>query len=187
MSKPPRVTVHGRFQPPLHVNHWGYVREGFERADHVTVLITNPYQNETFEETATWRNQPESNPFTFEERVFMFARFFKAIGIDPQTYDFKPFNIKDEAAFSELDHHIPNLVNNYSAWSAKKAELFVSYGLNVVQLQLPEPNPISGSMIREIISTTKDRSSLLPERLSLAGFMSEAIPGLIEIIAAREN
>jgi hypothetical protein len=46
MNKIPDVTVHGRFQPPLHINHWGYVREGFERAKHVTVLITNPFQDE---------------------------------------------------------------------------------------------------------------------------------------------
>ncbi len=38
----PRITVHGRFQPPLHRQHWEYIEKGFSIADRLTVLITNP-------------------------------------------------------------------------------------------------------------------------------------------------
>jgi hypothetical protein len=37
------VTIHGRFQPPLHVNHWNYAKAGFDRAGHEKILITNPF------------------------------------------------------------------------------------------------------------------------------------------------
>jgi nicotinamide mononucleotide adenylyltransferase len=43
MNKLPAITVHGRFQPPLHINHRNHAKQGFERAEHVTVLMTNLY------------------------------------------------------------------------------------------------------------------------------------------------
>src|ERR1700691_2674568 len=116
----PEITVHGRFQPPLHINHWEYIRQGFERAEHVTLLVTNPFNNEVFDSSASWRSDPANNPFTFDERLLMFHVFFKAMGIDDGRYFIRPFNIKDPAAFATLDPVVPNLVNVYSEWSANK-------------------------------------------------------------------
>jgi nicotinamide mononucleotide adenylyltransferase len=185
MSKLPAITVHGRFQPPLHVNHWGYINRAFELAEHVHVLITNPFQDEAYEATASWRNEPANNPFTYDERIWMFGQFFTRMGIEASRYDFKPFNIKDDAAFGQLDKDVPNLVNVYSEWSAKKVESFISHGLEVIKLEQPKSVPVSGTIIREIIATTTDRSSL-PNLLVDAGFMAEAVPGLLETLAKRD-
>lgn len=181
-----RITVHGRFQPPLHVNHWAYIEQGFARAEHVTVLITNPFLNEDFEATASWRNDPMNNPFSYDERIAMFGDFFTAMGIEQERYTFKPFNIKDDAAFAELSPNVPNLVNVYSEWSAKKVEAFSRHGLEVIQLNMPKSKPVSGTIIREIIAKNTDLS-VLPDRLVKAGFMPQAIPGLLAVLAKRSK
>ncbi len=186
MSQIPEITVHGRFQPPLHINHWEYVKKGFELAHHVTVLITNPFQDESFEVAASWRNDPENNPFTYDERTLMFTQFFTAIGISSDRYTFKPFNIKEDAAFAELDSTTPNLVNVYSEWSEKKVGAFENHGLKVIRLGQSKSKPVSGTLIREIIKTTED-ISLLPQLLIAAGFMQQAVPGLMEILLARNK
>ncbi len=186
MTQIPEITVHGRFQPPLHINHWEYVKRGFELARHVMILITNPFQNEAFEATASWRNDPESNPFTYEERTAMFTHFFTTMGISMDRYSFKPFNIKKDTSFAELDPTVPNLINVYSEWSNKKVATFENHKLKVIELHQPKYKPVSGTIIREIIKSTNDLSEL-PKLLIDAGFMEQAAPGLLEILSARNN
>lgn len=182
MALLPEITVHGRFQPPLHVNHWAYVHEGFERAEHVTLLITNPFNNETFDAAASWRNDPVNNPFTFEERAYMFRKFFDKMSIGPERYTIKPFNIKDPASFKELDPAVPNLVNTYSEWSAKKVELFAVHGLPTIVLEQPKSQPVSGTHIREIIKNADGDYEGLGEKLVAEGFMPEAVDGLLHVL-----
>ena len=187
MSKIPEITVHGRFQPPLHINHWEYMSQGFERADHVTLLITNPFQDEAFDAAASWRNDPENNPFTYDERVFMFGKFFTAMGISPDRYEIKPFNIKDDASFAQLNKNVPNLVNVYSEWSAKKVDAFKQHGLEVIQLDQPKSKPVSGTRIREIIKQATGINDALKVQLIEEGFMTEAIPGLFEVLQKKAS
>jgi nicotinamide mononucleotide adenylyltransferase len=184
VKKLPAITVHGRFQPPLHVNHWDYVRRGFERAEHVTFLITNPYLNEQFEASASWRNDPENNPFSYEERTQMFKEFLTLMNIPVSRYEFKPFNIKEDSAFLELDKNVPNLVNVYSEWSAKKVQAFKNHGLEVIQLNQPKTKPVSGTIVRELINS-KDISTLADDLIQV-GYMPEAVPGLLKILAERK-
>lgn len=108
------------------------------------------------------------------------------MGVNQERYTFKPFNIKDDNAFAELNSKVPNLVNVYSEWSAKKVEAFQDHGLEVIRLNIPKSKPVSGTLIREIIANTTDISQL-PDQLIEAGFMPEALPGLIEVLKNREN
>jgi nicotinamide mononucleotide adenylyltransferase len=186
-KKIPEITVHGRFQPPLHINHWNYIKEAFTRAEHVTILITNPFQNETFEETASWRSDPENNPFSYDERVEMFQKFFTNMNIAAERYDFRPFNIKDDAAFLELDKSVPNLVNVYSEWSAKKVEQFEKHGLKVIQLAQAKTVPVSGTLIREIIKNNTNRAELPELLVGGGGFMPQAVQGLLDILARHDE
>lgn len=178
----PEITVHGRFQPPLHINHWEYLSRGFELADHVTLLITNPFLDEAFDAAASWRNDPENNPFTYDERSVMFGKFFTAMGISSDRYVIKPFNIKDDSAFAGLNKEVPNLVNVYSEWSAKKVDAFKDHGLEVIQLDQPKSKPVSGTRIREIIKSSDSVNDELKTQLIREGFMAEAIPGLFEVL-----
>lgn len=176
-----RITVHGRFQPPLHINHWRYIQEAFNKAHHVQILITNPFNNETLEITAVWRSNPDNNPFTYQERVEMFCDFFNRMGIESDRYSFRPFNITDEESFKQLDSGVPNLVNVYSEWSAKKVRLFAGHGLAVMQLRQPNTKNISGMAIRELIRQ-KNVDGELAQVLIEAGFMEEAVPALLRML-----
>ncbi|MEJ0072875.1 MAG: hypothetical protein WDN27_02175 [Candidatus Saccharibacteria bacterium] len=184
----PDITAHGRFQPPLHVNHWNYLQEAFKLADHVRLLITNPYPEqapEAHDASAAWRSQKASNPFSYEERVYMFNAFFKAMDIAPKRYSIEPFDITNPESFKVLAPDVPNMVNVYSEWSAGKVQKFRSAGLTVIQLDQPKTADVSGTQIREIINNhTGDLAELGP-KLVAAGFMAEAVPGLMDVLKAR--
>jgi nicotinamide mononucleotide adenylyltransferase len=186
----PDITAHGRFQPPLHVNHWNYLSEAFKLSDHVRLLITNPYPEvapEAHDAAASWRSQAASNPFSYDERVFMFSKFFTAMGISKDRYSIEPFDITKQESFSVLDSDTPNLVNVYSEWSAGKVQKFRNSGLTVIQLDQPKEIAVSGTQIREIINEHTDDLQTLGPKLIDAGFMAEAIPGLLEVLERRAN
>ena len=171
VDKIPHITVHGRFQPPLHINQWNYIAHAFRSADHVTILITNPYLVEASVQEAPHRNKPENNPFTYEQRAAIFRSFFDAMGIAKARYEFKPFDITNEASWqSMLDKNVPNLVNTYGAWSNAKLEKFRHLGYKVIHTAMPKMMNSSGTLIREILN--KD---VLPqekkELLLQAGYM----------------
>lgn len=181
----PAITVHGRFQPPVHVNHWNYINEGFKRAEHVTVLITNPFQDEAFDDAASWRNDPANNPFSFEDRKSMFESLLGNLGIESSRYDIKPFNIKDPESFKKLDPTVPNLVNVYSEWSEKKDALFKEHGLQTIRLEMPKAVPVSGTQLRRIIRENRLSAVKVGEELIAAGLMKEAWPGLLNVLQIR--
>ena len=183
----PEITAHGRFQPPLHENHKDYLLTAFDRAEHVTLLITNPFNDESFDAAASWRNDPANNPFSFDERAFMFEAFFTAIGIAHDRYTIQPFNIKDPLSFKDLDPSIPNLVNVYSQWSKKKVALFSEHGLEVDELSMPKRVPASGTLIREILRGNHGSKVQLQKRLLAVGFVAEAIPGLMAVLDRRSG
>lgn len=183
--KLPAITVHGRFQPPIHVNHWNYIKDGFNRAEHVTLLITNPFQDEAYDSAASWRNDPENNPFTFDERKFMFNTLLSGLGIDQSRYTIKPFNIKDPKSFRELDPKVPNLVNVYSEWSAKKDTLFQEQGLQTIRLEIPKSVPVSGTLLRKILLDSHASDQELGHNLLEAGLIKEALPGLLCVLAEK--
>jgi nicotinamide mononucleotide adenylyltransferase len=185
MSRIPAVTIHGRFQPVLHTNHWDYVELGFDTADHVTILITNPFNDEAFESTAVWRNDPSSNPFTFDERKYMFEKFFEAKGISKDKYDIVPFNITDPASFKKLDKDVPNLVSVYSDWSTRKVALFEDNGLKVIANKQERPRMASGTNLREVIREWTGSLDDLSKELITSGLLTEAAPALIEVLKER--
>ncbi len=176
----PEITVHGRFQPPLHKSHFQtYISNAFIIAEKVMILITNPYLTETDAQESPHRSKTINNPFTYEERVEIFRSLFKKLGIPETRYDFSPFEItKDKWT---LDKRVPNLVNTYGGWSNKKLKKFSDSGLKIVHSEMPRMENISGTKIREIIRTPMDdieKKTALIE----AGYMEEAIEGLFRVI-----
>lgn len=172
----PEITVHGRFQPPVHVNHWAYIRTGFDKAQHVTLLIMNPFNDEAYDSAASWRNDPSNNPFSFEERSFLFRRLFRAMGIGAERYSIRPFNIKDPASFRELDPAVPNLV-----------DLFAEHKLLVVRLHQAKLVPVSGTILRQTIRDHQGPEPELSEKLVTAGFMPQAVPGLLTLLRTKNR
>ena len=63
--------IHGRFQP-FHNGHLEYLRGAAACSDDVFVGITNPDPRRIREESSDpLRHLPESNPFTYAERLLM--------------------------------------------------------------------------------------------------------------------
>lgn len=183
-TKLQQVTIHGRFQPPLHINHGVYVSNALAIADHVRILITNPYGASAATIHAPHRSSEENNPFSYEERVEIFRSFFNAIGIPPERYSFAPFDITDDDAWQALDPAVPNLVNTYSRWSNEKLAKFRALDLPIIHSMIPKAIDVSGSTIRDILrsSRTRDEKRVL---LIAAGYIKEAIPGLFAILQKR--
>ncbi len=74
--------VHGRFQP-FHNGHLEYLRGAAERSDEVWVGITNPDPTRIKEEPSDpLRHLPESNPYTYAERLLMVKAAAADAGID---------------------------------------------------------------------------------------------------------
>src|SRR5439155_1811351 len=66
-----RGMIHGRFQP-FHNGHLEYLRGAAVLCDELFVGITNPDPRRIKEEpTDPLRHLPESNPFTYTERLLM--------------------------------------------------------------------------------------------------------------------
>ena len=176
------ITVNGRFQPPLHINHWNYISNAFRIADKVSILITNPDLNEPAIRESVSRNKPENNPFSYEERTKIFESFFDTIGIPRCKYEFKPFRITDEKDWSNiLDKEIPNLINTYGEWSNTKLEKFKKLGYKVIHSSIPKVKKISGTLIRKIL---KENISTAEKKIKLieAGYMPEAVNGLFNVL-----
>ena len=180
--KIPNITIHGRFQPPLHVNHRNYAMDAFSRAEKVTILITNPYLDESAVSEANHRNKKENNPFTYDERVEIFKKYFDKIGIKESKYEFKPFDITDEDNWDKvLDRKVPNLVNVYGEWSESKWRKLKGRGFRVIRTDNPKEVPVSGSLIRSIISENcpvDDKKKKLID----VGYVPEAIDGLFSVL-----
>jgi len=181
----PNITIHGRFQPPLHVNHKNYVMDAFDRAQKVTILITNPDLEEGNVEEANHRNKKDNNPFTYEERIKIFKSYFDRIGIPESRYEFKPFDITDEDSWDKiLDHNIPNLVNVYGEWSETKSRKFQEKGYRIIRTDNPKELQVSGSTIREILKSSGSEEEK-KEKLISVGYMRAAVGGLFSVLKSR--
>lgn len=178
----PAITIHGRFQPPLHVNHfYTYVSTAFQIANKVYILITNPDLAETEVSEASHRSSAKNNPFTYDERVEIFTSFFDTIGIPKTRYAFKPFKITDDNEREKtLDKNVVNLVNTYGDWSNAKLEKFKRLGYKVIHSSFQKLVNISGTSIREIINQEMDNDK---KKIALVenGLMPQAVDKVIEI------
>src|SRR6266508_4802534 len=76
--------IHGRFQP-FHNGHLEYLRATRDLCDSLVVGITNP-DPETIREdpTSEHRHLPESNPFTYFERLLMVRDVLRDEGVPPE-------------------------------------------------------------------------------------------------------
>ena len=180
-----QLAVHGRFQPPLHVNHWNYIRYAFDSAAKVSLYITNPYLNESSRSEASWRNTAESNPFTFEERAMLFGKCFQKLGIVEDRYEILPLNVTDDAEIARLPTDVPMIVNVYSEWSQAKAKKFKAAGKPVILLAQPRLHEYSGTKLREQIAAYQNEPEVLQTALLQGGLLPEAVCGLLELVQSK--
>ena len=157
---PRRGMIHGRFQP-FHLGHREYLLGAAERSDELWVGITNPDPTRIRPEPADpLRHLPESNPWTYAERLLMVKEVARDEGLEVHVI---PVPVNEP----ELWHaYVPDGVTQYlrlfSEWGGTKLERFREAGYEVVILDEGVDKGVSGAEVREAIRSGGDWRSLVP-------------------------
>ena len=142
------VCVTGRFQP-VHEQHLELFGIALRDADHLLVAVTNPDAgSRRAEPTSAHRHLPESNPFTYFERVWLLRAALEACGLSTRT-TIVPFDLTRPACWTD---YVPlrarHLVRVYGEWERDKARRLADAGYPVTVLEGDPAHRISGSDLR---------------------------------------
>jgi nicotinamide-nucleotide adenylyltransferase len=152
--------IHGRFQP-FHNGHLEYLRGAAMHSDEVFVGITNPDPRRIkAEPTDPLRHLPESNPFTYTERLLM----IEAVAADERIpVHVIPFPVNEPELWPA---YVPRGVTQYlrlfSEWGGTKLERLRAAGYDVVILDEGAEKEISGAEVREAIRSGCEWEHLVP-------------------------
>src|SRR5207244_4564723 len=156
--------IHGRFQP-FHNGHLEYLRGAAARSDEVFVGITNPDPRRVKEEPSDpLRHLPESNPFTYVERLLM----VEAVAADERIpVHVVPFAVNEPELWPA---YVPPGVTQYlrlfSAWGGTKLDRMRDAGYEVVVLDEGAEKELSGADVRAALRSGGDWELLVPAGLA---------------------
>ena len=163
MTRARRGMIHGRFQP-FHLGHLDYLRGAAERSDEVFVGITNPDPTRIRPEPSDpLRHLPESNPWSYPERLLMVKAAAADIRLDPTCVHVIPFPVNEPELWPA---YVPDGVTQYlrlfSEWGGTKLDRLQEAGYEVVVLDRGAEKQISGAHVRERLRAGGDWESLVP-------------------------
>jgi nicotinamide-nucleotide adenylyltransferase len=152
--------IHGRFQP-FHNGHLEYLRGAAARSDVVFVGITNPDPRRVQEEPSDpLRHLPESNPFTYTERLLMIQAVAADEGIPVNVI---PFPVNEPELWPA---YVPGGVTQYlrlfSEWGGTKLERMRDAGYEVVILDEGVDKEISGRDVRDAMRHGRAWEAFVP-------------------------
>jgi nicotinamide-nucleotide adenylyltransferase len=158
-----RGMVHGRFQP-FHNGHLEYLRGAFERSDEVFVGITNPDPSRIKPEASDpLRHLPESNPWTYAERLLMVKAAARGAGLDLARVHVIPFPVNEPELWpAYVPPDVTQFIRLFSEWGGTKLERLREAGYEVVVLDEGTQKAISGADVREALRSGGDWESLVP-------------------------
>ena len=158
-----RGMVHGRFQP-FHIGHLEYLRGAADRCEELFVGITNPDPERIRPEASDpLRHLPESNPYTYVERLLMVKAAAQDAGIELSRLHVIPFPVNEP----ELWHaYVPGdavqFIRLFSDWGGTKLERLREAGFEVVVLDEGAAKEVSGADVRAALRDDADWESLVP-------------------------
>jgi nicotinamide-nucleotide adenylyltransferase len=163
MTRPSRGMIHGRFQP-FHLGHLEYLRGASEHCDEVFVGITNPDPTRIRSEPSDpARHLPESNPWTYAERLLMVKAAARGLGLDLQRVHVIPFPVNEPELWPA---YVPEGVTHYlrlfSEWGGTKLERLQDAGYEVVVLDQGAEKEISGAGVRAALCEGRDWELYVP-------------------------
>jgi len=169
--------IHGRFQP-FHNGHLEYLRGAAERSDEIFVGITNPDPARIKPEPSDpLRHLPESNPYSYAERLLMVKAAAGDLGLDPMHVHVIPFPVNEPALWPA---YVPAGVTQYlrlfSEWGGTKLERMREAGYEIVVLDEGVEKEISGADVRAAIREGRDWQSLVPPGVARVLRSLEPIP-----------
>ncbi|TML59206.1 MAG: nicotinate-nucleotide adenylyltransferase [Actinobacteria bacterium] len=164
--------IHGRFQP-FHNGHLEYLRGAAGRCGELFVGITNPDPWRVKEEPSDpLRHLPESNPFTYVERLLMIEAAAADEGIEAHVIPF-PVN-EPELWPAYVPPGVTQYLRLFSDWGGTKLDRLRAAGYEVVVLDQGAEKEISGAEVRAAMRSGDDWESLVP-------------PGVARVIRALER
>ena len=153
--------IHGRFQP-FHNGHLEYLRGAAARSEQVFVGITNPDRRRVKEEPSDpLRHLPESNPFTYVERLLMVEAVAADEGIPVHVVPF-PVN-EPELWPAYVPEGVTQYLRLFSDWGGTKLERMRDAGYEVVILDEGVEKEISGRDVRDAMRSGGDWEALVPD------------------------
>ena len=158
-----RGMIHGRFQP-FHNGHLEYLRGAAERSDEVWIGITNPDPERIkLEASDPLRHLPESNPFSYAERLLMVKAAAAELGLEPSAVHVIPFPVNEPELWpAYVPEGITQYLRLFSAWGGTKLERLRDAGYEVVILDEGAEKEISGAEVRAALREGGDWESLVP-------------------------
>jgi cytidyltransferase-like protein len=155
--------IHGRFQP-FHNGHLEYLRGAAERSDEIWIGITNPDPARVKPEPSDpERHLPESNPFSYAERLLMAKAAASDLGLDPRAVHAIPFPVNEPELWPA---YVPAGVTQYlrlfSEWGGTKLDRLREAGYEVVILDEGAEKQVSGADVRAAMRDGRDWQSLVP-------------------------
>ena len=169
-----RGMIHGRFQP-FHNGHLEYLAGAAERSGEVFVGITNPDPARVKPEPSDpLRHLPESNPWSYAERLLMVKAAAADIEVDVHVIPF-PVN-EPELWPAYVPPDVTQFIRHFSDWGATKIERLRAAGYAVVILDEGAEKEISGADVRAAIREGRDWQSLVPPGVARVLRSLEPIP-----------
>ena len=155
--------IHGRFQP-FHNGHLEYMSGAAERSDELWIGITNPDPARILPEASdAARHLPESNPYTYDERLLMVKAAAADLGLDPAIVHVIPFPVNEPHLWSAyVPEGITQYLRLFSAWGGEKQERLRAAGYEVVILDHGTEKEISGAEVRDALRSGEDWEALVP-------------------------
>ena len=169
--------IHGRFQP-FHNGHLEYLRGAAERSDEVFVGITNPDPARIRPEAADpLRHLPESNPYSYVERLLMVKAAAGDLGLELERVHVIPFPVNEPELWPA---YVPEGVTQYlrlfSEWGGTKLERLREAGYEVVILDEGAEKELSGTAVRAALREGHGWETLVPPGVARVLRSLERVP-----------
>ena len=158
-----RGMIHGRFQP-FHNGHLEYLKGAGARCEQVFVGITNPDPTRVQpEESDPLRHLPESNPYTYVERLLMVKAAAADAGIAAERLHVIPFPVNEPELWQAyVPEDVVQFIRLFSDWGDTKLERLREAGYEVVVLDEGAAKEISGADVRAALREDGDWERLVP-------------------------
>jgi nicotinamide-nucleotide adenylyltransferase len=155
--------IHGRFQP-FHNGHLEYLLGAYERSEEVFVGITNPDPTRIKpEESDPLRHLPESNPWSYADRLVMVKAAARDAGLDLARVHVIPFPVNEPELWpAYLPDDVTQYIRLFSEWGGTKLDRLRDAGYEVVVLDEGAEKEISGEDVRAAIRDGGDWEALVP-------------------------
>jgi cytidyltransferase-like protein len=141
--------VHGRFQP-FHLGHSEYLSGAASRSDEIFVGITNPDPARIKPEPSDpLRHLPESNPWSYAERLLMVKAAARDLGLDLATVHVIPFPVNEPELWpAYVPDGVTQYIRRFSDWGETKIERLRAAGYEVVVLDEGAEKAVAGAEVR---------------------------------------